>query len=132
MHKLTIFYDGHCPLCLKEMAHLKLLDTAQNIELVDVQTGEFQDNYPEIDKTSALAKLHGYLTGEEQQPKQLLIGLDVTYHAWRLVGKGYWIAPLRWPIIKHIADLAYLAFAKNRYRLSYLLTGKRRCYDCKL
>lgn len=131
MNKLTIFYDGHCPLCLKEMAHLKQLDADQNILLIDVQTPEFQDTFPEIDKASALAKLHGYLT-EEVKPKQLLTGLDVTYHAWRLVGKGYWIAPLRWPIIKYIADFAYILFAKNRYRLSYLLTGKRRCYDCKL
>ena len=51
-------------------------------------------------------------------------GLDVTHKAWSLVGKGYLTAVLRLPIIAFFSDKAYLMFAKNRYRISALLTGK--------
>ncbi len=129
---IIIFYDGYCPLCLKEMAHLKRLDEAGRIELVDVQEQGFNDSYPDINPQAALSRLHAYLVGGDDSSRKLILGLDVTYHAWRLVGKGYWIAPLRWPVIRWFADKAYLWFAKNRYKISGWLTGKSRCYDCKL
>ncbi|MEK9766399.1 MAG: DCC1-like thiol-disulfide oxidoreductase family protein, partial [Thalassolituus sp.] len=61
---------------------------------------------------------------------ELLLGLDVTYRAWALVGKGFWIAPLRWPVIRWFADKAYLWFARNRYKVSGWLTGQERCNTC--
>ena len=57
----------------------------------------------------------------------MLLGLDVTAMAWGLTGKHCWVKLLRLPLIKPVADKTYLAFAKNRYRISYLLTGQKRC-----
>ena len=56
-------------------------------------------------------------------------GLDVTHKAWSLVGVGWLYAPLRWPVISTIADIGYKIFAKHRYQISYLLTGKKRSED---
>ncbi|MGU3841687.1 thiol-disulfide oxidoreductase DCC family protein, partial [Vibrio diabolicus] len=58
---------------------------------------------------------------------ELILGLDVTHRAWQLVGRGWLYAPLRWPLLKPIADWLYLRFANNRYRVSYWLTGSSRC-----
>ncbi|MDK1288447.1 thiol-disulfide oxidoreductase DCC family protein [Pseudoalteromonas umbrosa] len=121
MTKLTIFYDGTCPLCVKEMTALIKRDKAAHIKTVDIHSDEFV-NYPNIDPNQANLILHAL---DEQGG--LLLGLDVTHRAWQLVGMGWLYAPLRWPLIKPIADQVYLLFAKNRYRISYLLTGKSRC-----
>lgn len=127
---VTVFYDGFCPLCVKEMRHLKQLDKRQRLVLIDVNEDDFTDKYPEIDREQALTKLHGYL--QTSSEKQLLTGLDVTHQAWRMVGKGWMIAPLRWPVISWFSDRVYLWFAKHRFTISEWLTGTPRCERCKL
>ena len=137
---LTIFYDGYCPLCVKEMRHLKKLDESQKLTLVDVNEEDFASQYPEIDPQYALTKLHGYLFHEDRKSeshraeshKSLITGLDVTYHAWRMVGRGWLVAPLRWPLIRWFSDKAYLWFAKHRNTISQWVTGQPRCERCKL
>ena len=121
MYKLTIFYDGTCPLCAKEMNALKQQDKNNAIKTIDIYSEDFSE-YPSIDPKAANTVLHAL-----NQDGELILGLDVTYLAWKLVGKGWLYAPLRWPVIKVLADWVYLHFAKNRYRVSYLLTGSSRC-----
>ncbi|MFT2092333.1 MULTISPECIES: thiol-disulfide oxidoreductase DCC family protein [Paraglaciecola] len=125
-HELTIFYDGYCPLCLAEMRKLKALDTSQAIAFVDIQEDSFNQNYPHLNWQALNARIHGYLNDG-----RLISGLDVTHLAWKLVGKGWVYAPLRWPVIRWFADLAYNVFAKHRYTISFLLTGKKRCLPCE-
>ncbi|MEP0355134.1 MAG: DUF393 domain-containing protein [Paraglaciecola sp.] len=125
-HELTIFYDGYCPLCLAEMRKLKELDTSKAISFVDIQEDCFNHNYPHLNWAALNARIHGYLADG-----RLISGLDVTYVAWKLVGKGWVYAPLRWPVIRWFANMAYNGFAKHRYTISFLLTGKKRCLPCE-
>mgnify|MGYP000011706907 CR=1 FL=1 len=126
--KLTIFYDGTCPLCSKEMAALTKHDTKTTIKTVDIYSDEFSQ-YPNIDANAANTILHAV-----NDKGELILGLDVTHQAWSLVGKGWLYAPLRWPLIKPLADWCYLRFANNRYKISYWLTGVSRCdgNNCKI
>lgn len=124
---LRIFYDGGCPLCLAEMKHLIKLDRQKKIDLVDINQESFEEDYPEIDRQKADQILHGQLADGT-----ILLGLDVTHKAWSLVGKGRWTAIIRWPIIRPIADFAYLKFARHRHFLSRVITGKERCQSCNL
>ena len=127
MALLTIFYDGHCPLCVKEMTHLAALDKGQKMKLVDIQQDGFSETYPSIDSQAAKNILHAL-----DNDGKLLLGLDVTYLSWALVGKGFWIAPLRWPVIRWFADRAYLYFARNRYKISGWFTGQEKCESCSI
>ena len=125
--QLTIFYDGFCPLCVAEMKQLAELDRDSKLLLVDIHSAGFVQRYPHIDPAAADRLLHGQLSNG-----RLIYGLDVTHQAWRLVGRKPWIAVLRWPVIRWIADAAYRVFARYRYGFSYLLTGQRRCASCAL
>lgn len=125
MSELTLYYDGQCPLCVREMAHLRQADRDGRLTLVDIQQEGFAELYPHIDPQAARTILHA-----NTEDGSLLLGLDVTYRAWSLVGKGFWIAPLRWPVIRWFADKAYLWFARNRYKVSGWLTGQERCDSC--
>jgi predicted DCC family thiol-disulfide oxidoreductase YuxK len=120
--ELTIFYDSTCPLCANEMRQLKRHDKHDEIHLEDLYSADLHERFPQIDIEKANIILHG-LTKDGQ----LLLGLDVTAKAWGITGKHFWVQWLRKPFIKPVADQAYLFFAKNRYKISYLLTGKQRC-----
>ena len=127
MHELIIFYDGACPLCMREMQLLQGADNDQKIRFADINSELFQAQYPVIDKDSANRVLHGMLADGS-----IILGLDVTCKAWDLVGKGRWISCLRWPLLKQISDLVYSVFAKYRYPISRWITGQQRCDSCTL
>ena len=125
--ELTIFFDGGCPLCAREIAHLERLDTRKKLAFENIYAPLFSENFPHIDQQAADLILHG-----QWRDGTIIYGLDVTYHSWALVGKGHWVAVLRWPIVKPLAQLGYRFFAKYRHRISALLTGKPRCESCEV
>jgi predicted DCC family thiol-disulfide oxidoreductase YuxK len=124
--QLTLFYDGFCPLCVAEMTRLQRLDVKQKLCFVDIQSPDFAERYPHLDYERVNARIYGQLDNGE-----LITGLDVTYLAWKLVGKGWVYAPLRWPVIRWFADAVYVFFARYRYQISFVLTGKKRCQLCQ-
>jgi predicted DCC family thiol-disulfide oxidoreductase YuxK len=125
--KLTLFYDSQCPLCVAEMRRLKAFDSAGRMAFADLHAPDFIERYPHVDRLKACRILHGQLDSGE-----LLLGLDVTHLAWSLAGRHKWLALLRWPLVKPAADAVYLLFARCRYGISWLLTGKSRCNSCSL
>ncbi len=112
---LTIFYDGNCPLCSAEMRSLKRHDQQNKIQLVDLHSDVFAQQYPEINVDAAMRILHANYNG------QVLRGLQVTHRAWTLIGKGFWVAPLNWPVVKTISHWIYLLVARFRHPLSSIL-----------
>ncbi len=132
-NRLIIFYDGNCPMCSLEMLKLKQYDTENRIELCNLQQKNFTALYPDINFEKAMAILHGSYQGE------LLLGLNVTHRAWTLVGKGVFVAPLQFPIIKQLAHLIYLFIARYRHPISQfmykrlgigqVMCNKGTCYE---
>lgn len=116
--KLTIFYDGRCPLCSLEMYKLKQCDKHNLIQLEDLHQTNFELRFPDIKINQALKILHGKYQGK------LLLALDVTHRAWVLVGKGVLVAPLQFPVIKQIAHVVYLLLARYRYPISHFFYQK--------
>ncbi len=123
--KLTLFFDSCCPLCVSEMEMLAELDHKKNLNFEDIHAADFELRYPTVDPIEADKILHGLF-----EDGSMIFGLDVTYHAWRIVGRKPWLALLRWPIVRWFADHCYRFFAKNRYSISWLLTGQKRCLSC--
>ncbi|MEQ9568422.1 MAG: thiol-disulfide oxidoreductase DCC family protein [Porticoccaceae bacterium] len=123
---LTVFYDGSCPICVKEMNQLKHWDVNSQLHLVDVLNEQIKEKYPHIDPVEAMRILHA-----ETDDGKLLLGLDANVAAWQQVNRKSWLAILRWPLIKPLADMAYLFFARNRYTISRIFTGES-CNKCRI
>ena len=102
-------------MCATEMIHLKRHDQDNVIFLVDIHQKDFQSLYPEIEFSAAMKILHATFNGK------VLLGLEVTHRAWTLVGKGFWVAPLNWPVFKTLSHWVYLGLAKYRHQISALL-----------
>ncbi|MAB22124.1 MAG: thiol-disulfide oxidoreductase DCC, partial [Idiomarina sp.] len=78
--ELIIFFDGGCPLCVKEMRHLKRLDKEGRIQFENVNEPDFSQRYPQVDVAKANQYLHGQTSSGD-----MIYGLDVTHAAWSLV-----------------------------------------------
>jgi len=114
--QLTIFFDGMCPMCIAEMQHLKQQDSDNEIVLIDIHETADLALYPQIQFAAAMSVLHGIYEGK------ILKGLSVTHRAWTIVGKGLWVAPLEWPVIKPLSHQVYLLVAKYRHPISSFLS----------
>lgn len=119
---MIIFYDANCPLCNAEMQQLKKADFEQKITLEDLNATDFNVRFPSINKTRAMEILHA-----QTEAGDMIYGLDVTYTAWKTVGKHRWLKILRLPVIRIFADLGYNIFAKYRQPISRLLMPNTTC-----
>lgn len=71
--QLVIFYDGQCPLWVREMTQLKLKDDAQKIQFEDILEPDFSERFPKVSMDDANHILHGLENGE------MVYGLDVMH-----------------------------------------------------
>lgn len=125
---MIIFYDGNCPLCNHEMQLLKKHDKNDQITLEDLNATDFVVRYPEINVQNAMSILHA-----KTESGEMIYGLDVTVQAWAKTDKYKLfnfplVNLLRWPIIRLVADKAYLFFAKHRIKISHWL-APTVCYQ---
>lgn len=125
--ELIIFYDGFCPLCIKEMNHIRSRDKHNRIQLINLQSEHDIKCHPELDTEKAMKILQG-----KRKDGSYIEGLDVTHMAWSLLGKGHLTYILRVPFLRIMFDFFYKMFAKHRYTFSFWLTGQRYgCETCK-
>lgn len=122
-HEVEVFYDGDCPLCIREINMLRRLDKQNKILFTDIAAQGFDPEPLGVSWQTLMDKIHGRL------PDGTLIeGVEVFRRLYTAVGFGKIVAVTRWPIVSRILDWAYNIFAKNRLKW----TG--RCADgaCKV
>lgn len=106
----TMFYDGACSLCQREVAHYRRLDDQHNINWVDISTSPDQLNEHGIDYNTAMSRLHVLdMHGNMHSGVKafLTVWSALPYYRWLAVA----IQKLR---ITPVLELAYQRFAKWR------------------
>jgi predicted DCC family thiol-disulfide oxidoreductase YuxK len=115
-HQLTVWYDGACPLCIREIALMRRLDWRQAIKFVDVAP---YDAPCPLDRTLLLERFHAQVVGGP-----ILSGAAAFAAMWRVVPL---LKPLgliaRAPIVLKLLENLYLKFLKIRPKLQELLGG---------
>jgi predicted DCC family thiol-disulfide oxidoreductase YuxK len=116
MKKLTMFYDGLCPLCQAEIQFLSGRNEAGLLSFVDINSDLYSPERVGVSCTQALASMCAqYDDGE------LLEGVDVFSEAYRRAN----LPKLAWlfsrPLLKPFWNAAYRFFAKHRHTISALL-----------
>lgn len=116
MTRLTVWHDGDCPLCRREIAIMRRLDRRGAIEFVDATS---PDATCPIDRRALLAHFHAREDGT------LLSGAAAFAAMWRAIPV---LRPLgllaRNPLALRLMERAYLGFLVVRPRLQRLL-GER-------
>ncbi len=104
------------------MQHLKRSDIEQKITLEDLNADDFSRRFPTVNQHQAMNILQA-----QTSSGQMIYGLDVTYQAWRSVGKYPWLKIIRLPVIRFFADSVYRVFAKYRHHISRFLMPNSVC-----
>ncbi|MFM9849079.1 MAG: thiol-disulfide oxidoreductase DCC family protein [Hyphomicrobiaceae bacterium] len=114
---VTVWYDGACPLCLREIALMRRLDARGMIDFVDLTA---PGGACPLDKAVMLARFHAQ---ERGQPP--VSGAAAFAAMWRAIpllaplGRLARFGPLLWLI-----ERTYLGFLSVRPRLQALVSAR--------
>jgi predicted DCC family thiol-disulfide oxidoreductase YuxK len=112
-YDIEVFFDGQCPICLREIKLLRRWDTESHIRFTDIAGSEFDARSVGVAWSTLMASIHGRLADGT-----LVEGVEVFRRLYAAVGFSKLVALSRLPGISAAADLGYHIFAKNRLRLS--------------
>jgi predicted DCC family thiol-disulfide oxidoreductase YuxK len=122
-YHFEVFFDGDCPLCVREIRMLQRLDRRGRIRFTDIAAADFEVQGIGRTWDELMERIHGRLPNGE-----LVEGVEVFRQLYGAVGFGPLVALTRLPIVRHLLDAAYVLFAKNRLRL----TGRCNDRGCEL
>src|SRR5690554_5031514 len=109
----TLFYDGSCPLCAREIRTLRKLQTG-NLIFADIHE-QNPSNQQLPSREQLLRRLHLMSwTGE------WVTGLHANVRAWSHTRFGWLFKPLLWSVIHPIASRIYETWADKRYERIYI------------
>ncbi len=105
---VTVWFDGACPLCRREIALMRRLDRRGRIDFVDVSAPGAPADCP-ADRAALLARFHA------REGDRLLSGAAAFAAMWRAIPV---LRPLgeaaRFPPLLALLELAYRGFLKIR------------------
>lgn len=107
MTKLTLFYDGQCSLCAREIAFLRRV-SPENSAFADIHAITDFSKLPS--KEEMLRCLHLRADSGEW-----FLGLDATVEIWGQTHYGIFFKFLKIPGIRQIAEQVYKRWADKRY-----------------
>lgn len=107
--EVTVWYDGACPLCIREIRLMRRLDRRHAIEFVDVTAAE---GCP-LDPETLLKRFHA-----RERNGDLVSGAAAFAAMWRAIPV---LRPLglaaRWQPLQNLLEMLYLQFLRLRPRL---------------
>ena len=110
---VEVFFDGDCPLCLREVNLLRRLDRSGRVQFTDIAAPDFVAAVTPEEHADFMARIRGRL------PDGTMIeGVEVFRRLYAAVGFGALVAPTRLPGVSQLLDLGYRVFARNRLRLT--------------
>lgn len=109
--KIEVFFDGQCPLCMREIAMLRRRDKAQAIRFTDISAAGFDASAVGLTQATLMGRIHGRLPDGS-----MLEGVDVFRQLYAAVGFGRLVTASRWPGVRQMLDAGYSVFAKNRLK----------------
>jgi predicted DCC family thiol-disulfide oxidoreductase YuxK len=118
MVNVTVWYDGDCPLCRREIALMRWLDRSHAIAFIDIASG---DGTCPIDRRAALARFHAAEDGV------ILSGAAAFAAMWRAIPvlRPFGLAA-RHPFVLRSLEATYVTFLKIRPRLQMWLRRRER------
>ena len=110
--QVTMYYDGGCPLCSKEVAHYRRLDAQNRVAWIDIDRDDNALKPLGISRQTAMRRLH-----VTTRQGTLVTGAYAFQTLWQELPYYRVLARLVSPApIMKLADRAYTRFAEYRYK----------------
>ncbi len=116
---VEVFFDGGCPLCVREINMLRGWDRQQRIQFTDIDAADFSAEAYGKTYEDLMARIQGRLSDGTW-----IEGVEVFRRLYSAVGFGPIVWITRLPGISHVMTLGYKIFARNRLRLTGRCMGK--------
>ena len=116
---LTIFFDGACPICTREIALMNRLNRKRRLAFCDFSLPEYDER-----KTGFSTADLGQVIHAQWADGSVITGVTVFQAMWEAVGLGLLTKLSRLSFIEPLLYRAYAWFARNRL----WLTGRTK--DC--
>jgi predicted DCC family thiol-disulfide oxidoreductase YuxK len=119
--QLSVFFDGLCPLCSREIEHYRKLKGSSSIQWVDITRPEFDAVKEGLDPKLVHKFFH-----VKTQDGEIVAGVDAFIEIWkRLPSLKAWVELSRLPGVKSVMKAGYAVFAQVRP-----LLPRRSSKDC--
>ena len=116
LQKLTLFYDGACPLCQAEILFLSGRNQDGLLDFIDINSERYDPIAVGVSCEQALAAMYGqYADGG------LIQGAKVFPEAYRRANLPFLAWLFSRPYLEPILNVAYRLFAKYRHPISNLI-----------
>ena len=108
---ITVYYDGKCGLCSKEIQYYQRISPKDRFIWLDIASQPHHLDKVHLTQEQALRRLH------VNSPKAGLVqGVEAFCVIWRELPAWRWLALLvSLPVIKQLATIAYNQFADYRF-----------------
>ena len=121
--KLTIFFDGGCPLCKREVDFLQSRNQKGYLSFIDINTSDFYlDLKYGITYKQAMERIHAL-----KSDGSVIKDIKVFQEAYTLIGLGWIYAPTTLPILRSLIDQIYRVWARLRLPLTNRPSLEKLC-----
>ena len=128
--KLTIFFDGGCPLCKREVDFLQSRNQKGYLSFIDINTSDFSLDFKYgISYKQAMERIHAF-----KSDGSVIKDIKVFQEAYTLIGLGWIYAPTKLPIFDKFIEFIYGIWAKYRLKLTFRPSIEKLCTEkgCEL
>ena len=107
---LTVFFDGACPLCRREIGFYRRLSGADRIEWIDISVGDAESVAPGLCRSDALKRFH--VRGADGR---LHSGARGFAELWAALPAFRWLGAIaRLPLLNPVLEVIYRGFLRVR------------------
>ncbi|MBM3457108.1 MAG: DUF393 domain-containing protein [Armatimonadetes bacterium] len=107
----TLFYDGECPFCAREIALLRKLDRRGRLGFENIARPEFDPRRFGMTLAEFVSEFRG--VGPDGV---VTSGMETLRRAYAAVGLGWLLAFTGWGLFRPAADAGYRFYARHRLR----------------
>ena len=123
--KLTIFFDGGCPLCKREVDFLQSRNKNGSLHFIEINSSDFSLELEYgITYKQSMERIHAL-----KSDGSLIMDIKVFQEAYKLIGLGWIYAPTRLPIIDKLIEFIYWFWAKNRLKITFRPSLEKLCSE---
>jgi len=121
--KLTIFFDGGCPLCKREVDFLRSKNQKGYLNFIDINCYDFSlDLKYGITYKQAMDRIHAL-----KSDGSVIKDIKVFQEAYSLIGLGWIYAPTKLPVLDKVFEFIYRLWAKYRLKITFRPSIEKLC-----
>ena len=128
--KLTIFFDGGCPLCKREVDFLQSRNQKGYLSFIDINSSDFSLDFKYgISYKQAMERIHAF-----KIDGSVIKDIKFFQEAYSLIGLGWIYAPTKLPILDKLVEFIYGLWAKYRLNITFRPSIEKLCSErgCEL